>query len=206
MEVRETVRDTARDTAREPSAPKIYPEIPEDPNVYRYSKILTLEKEIKEEVLKYERLARKYEKGRKLFTGLNYGANGIAFATGSAAISTFAGGVTILASIPLASIGGLSTLLGTGFAFASNKLSAKRGKHQNTLEIAKNTLLNLKRMTSKLITDGKVTPEEFESVIELERNYYSIKADLRNKTNKDKIKKAFLNGQETMRKRLIREN
>ena len=202
MAVRERETVTAK-----PSAPtSIYPKIPEDPNVYRYSKVLTLEKEIKEEVLKYERLARKYEKGRKIFTGLNYGAGAVAFATGSAAISTFVGGVTILASVPLAAIGGLSTLLGTGFTFISNKLSTKRVKHQNTLEVGKNTLLNLKRMTSKLVSDGKISPEEFNAVIELERNYYSAKAELRDKTNKEKVKKAFLNGQEAMRKKLIREN
>ena len=187
-----------------PSAPKIYPEIPEDPNVYRYSKVLTLEKEIKEESLKYSRLARKYGKAQKVFTGLNYGASGIAFGTGSAAIATFSGGVTILASIPLAAVGDLSTLLGTGFTFVSNKMSAKRGKHQNTLEVAKNTLLNLKRMTAKLVSDGKISQDEFDSVIELERNYYSAKRELRERTRKEKVKKAFLHGQETMRKKLLK--
>ena len=85
---------------KEPTAPKLYPDLPEDPNVYRYSRIFNLEQEAKKEILKYERLARKYAKGRKVFTGLNYGAGAVAFATGSAAVSTFAGGVTILASVP----------------------------------------------------------------------------------------------------------
>ena len=148
---------------KEPTAPKLYPDLPEDPSVYRYSRILNLEQEVKKEILKYERLARKYAKGRKVFTGLNYGAGAVAFATGSAAVSTFAGGVTILASVPLAAIGGLATLASAGFTFVSNKMYTKYVKHMSTLEIAKNTLLNLKRMTAKLLTDGKITQEEFDA-------------------------------------------
>ena len=188
---------------KQATAPKLYPDIPDDPNVYRYSKILTLEKEVKDEMLKYERLARKYGKGRTVCTGLNYGTSGLAFAAGSVAVGTLASGITILASIPLAAIGGIFTLLSTGCTFISNKLYRKQMKHLSTLEIAKNTLLNLKRMTGKLVTDGKVTQEEFEAVLELERNYYCIKRELREKTDKEKVKKAFEEGQETMRKKLV---
>ena len=191
---------------KEPTAPKLYSDIPEDPNVYRYSRILNLEKELKEEILKYERLARKYGKGRKVFTGLNYGVGAVAFATGSTAIATFAGGVIIVASVPLAAIGGLATLSSADFSFVSKKMYMKYVKHMSTLEIAKNTSLNLKRMTAKLVTDGKITQEEFDAVIELERNYYNGKRELREKTNRDKVKKAFEEGQETMRRKLLNVN
>ena len=79
-------------------------------------------------------------------------------------------------------------------------------KHMRTLEIAKNTLLNLKRMTAKLLTDGKITQEEFDAVIELERNYYNGKRELREKTNRDKVKKAFEEGQQTMKQKIINVN
>ena len=191
---------------KEPTAPQIYPSVPDDPNVYRFSKILTLEKEIKEEILKYEKLVKKYGKVCKAFNGISYTAQGISFATGSSAVATFAGGVTILASIPLAAVGGIASLLGASFTFGSNKINIKIKKHSSTLEAAKNTLLNLKNMISKLITDGKITQEEFEAAIELEKNYYTIKRELREKTNKEKVKRAFLSGQETMRKQLIKSD
>ena len=65
----------------------------------------------------------------------------------------------------------------------------KYAKHTCTLEIAKNTLLNLKRMTGKLVTDGKVTQEEYDAVKELERNYYNGKRELREKLIRIRLKK-----------------
>ena len=190
---------------KEPTAPQVYPSVPDDPTVYRFSKILTLEKEIKEEILKYEKLLKKYKKINKACSGMSYTVQGISFGASSAAFGTIAGGITILASIPLATIGGISALASMAFTSINNKMNLKIRKHASTLEAAKNTLLNLKNMTSKLITDGKITQEEFTAVLELEKNYRLIKKELREKTRKEKIKKAFINGQETMRKKLIRE-
>ena len=189
--------------ASAPQEEKIYPDLPEIPeNVdnYRYSKILILQKEIKEEILKYTHLSKKYGKARKIFNGFNHFTNGLSFAAGSTAVATFAAGVTIFASIPLAAISGLSSLIGSGFTFLGSKMAIKQIKHRETLETAKNTLLNLKRLVAKLVTDGKVTQEEFEAVLELEKNYNELKMDIRKSTPNQRLKQAFKNGQKSMRK------
>ena len=175
-----------------PTAPQIYPKIPEDIDAYRYSKILILEKQLRSEVLKYEKLSKKYGKIRKTFTWLTYVSNAISFGTSSAGIASFAGGVTIIASIPLISVGGLSLLIGTGFTFCSDKMHKKQLKHRETTEAAKTSLINLKRLSSKLIQDGKVTQEELDTILALEQNYNELKMELRRRAE---MKKVFKQGQ-----------
>ena len=52
---------------KQPTAPpKIYPELPVNPDQYRYSKILAIERELKEEEIKYARLLKNYKKGTKV--------------------------------------------------------------------------------------------------------------------------------------------
>ena len=187
-----------------PTAPEkpldIYPKLPEDPSTYRYYKILMLRKQINEEIIKYSKMSKKYAKGHKVLNACHYGSNAIAFASTSTAIVTFTGGITMIASAPLAAIGGLATMCSAGFTFGSNKIRKKQLKHTGTLELARNTLLNLERLSSKLIMDGQVTQEELETILDLEKNYFKGKKELREKLSKAEIAKAFEKGKESMKK------
>ena len=116
---------------KEPTAPpKIYPELPINPDQYRYSKLLTIEKELKEEEIKHARLLKNYKKGTKATRITTHVLNGVTVASSAVAISTDPSGLGIIVSLPLAGVGGLCTLLSSGINFVGIKLQKRKGKTQ----------------------------------------------------------------------------
>ena len=185
--------------------PNIYPPLPVHPDQYRYSKILTIERELKEEEIKYTRLLKNYKKGAKATRITTHVLNGLTVASSAAAISTVSSGLGIIISLPLAGVGGLCSLISGGINFIGNKLQKKREKHKATVEIVKTSLMNLNRLTGKLIADGRISQEEFETVIELEKNYYSRKDKARQRESKDELREAYANGQADYKKSLLKK-
>ena len=155
--------------------------------------------ELNNELIKYKRVSKKYNKLSNAFNAIGHFMSGISILATSSALGTGLSGIGFVVAIPLGAIGALGTLGSSGSTIVAKKMNQKEAKHDKTVHIIKNTLLNLKRLCSKLLNDGNISEEEFQIVLELESNYYKQKEDIR--TNEDKVKKAFIDGQKSMKKR-----
>ena len=172
-----------------PSAPPVetqsslYPNITSEYNDdnFRLTEISQIKKRIADETEHYRLVLKKYKKARK---AIHYSAVSLGSLTtilSAGAITTSLTGIGLIASIPLATVAGLSGAFSTALTAVNKKLELKVEKHTkiHALAVAKHDTIN--RHVSKALTDNKFTHLEFETVSSEIENYYQLKDKLRSK-------------------------
>lgn len=119
-----------------PSAPPLYPSLPNSGSDFRLKKICDCQKEIENEISHHQKVAKKYKRV-KAVCRITSSVTSITAALLS--IGGFAGalsGVGIMISVPLTSIAGLLALASAATTLANKSLVKKTEKHEKTVSLA----------------------------------------------------------------------
>ena len=162
----------------------IYPKLPplEQPQRgenYRLDHIQRIQETLYKEEQQRKTLAKKYGKSLQGvdFLDMTFVAGGVTSAT----IGTL-GVVTIPAGLALA---GVSAGVHVICKLVHKALSKKQQKHRDIAKIAHTKLNTIKTIVSKALTDGKISQEEFELVVNEESKYHDLKGELKKKIDID---------------------
>ena len=162
----------------------IYPKLPplEQPQRgenYRLDHIQRIQETLYKEEQQRKALAKKYSKAIQGvdLTDIVFIAGGISSAT----IGTL-GVVTIPVGLTLS---GISAGIHVICKMIHKGLSKKHQKHRDIGRIAHTKLNTINTIVSKALTDGKISQEEFELVINEESKYHDLKGELKKRIDID---------------------
>lgn len=174
-----------------PTAPDpLYPELPvEDGQNYRLQKISEIEKKLINERDTRKSLYKKYKRGINITDGVD---------TGLISTSVILAGTSLAIPfmLPLGIAAAVCGSLGVCVKFIRRKLQSKTKKHYEIKTIADSKLNSIKDLTSKALTDGQISENEFKLILDELDKYNKLK---------DSIHSKQTGLSETERKKLIEE-
>jgi len=160
---------------KQPTAPSIYPELPD----YRLQEITQLRKYLEDERDKRRQLYKKYRRGVNAVDGIDTTLLTVGMGMGI-------GGVGLLSTIVAApivlnlEIGALICgVLGATGKFVSRRLSLKAKKHDEIRVLAESKLNTIASHVSEALIDGKISDEEFRLIMDEVAKYAQMKAEIR---------------------------
>ena len=171
---------------------KLYPNIhdasapptPDEPQLYRMSKVEELEKFLRTEIGKREQLAKRFKRFGTAARIVDTSLITTTVLTGSGSIAALATGVGAPISIALAAVS-LVLSLGTGITRQNIKLfDAKSKKHDQIRLLAESKLDSVSDAVSQAIQDGDISPQEYQRILKEVDHYRQIKQQIRQKTKR----------------------
>ena len=176
-----------------PITKQIYPSVqsdnpvekPPDPDLiktFRLSCITQIQRDLEQDLSKYNRTKRRYSSAFNTFTYLNAGATTAASISSATSIGLFATGFATPVALPLSvvSLGlGLSSF---ALSCANKKVKAKLQKHTAIVQLATAKLSSFRLIISKALEDSNITDEEFNRLQADYDDYKRQKFDLQKKS------------------------
>lgn len=187
-----------------PSAPPLYPSLPNSGSDFRLKKICDCQKEIENEISHHQKVAKKYKRV-KAVCRITSSVTSVTAALLS--IGGFAGalsGAGIIISVPLTSIAGLLALASAATTLANKSLVKKTEKHEKTVSLAEAKQRTISRLVSKAMKDSSITDVEFASILSEIDQYYSLKKELR-RNSPEKVEEAKRAETATLREEIKKE-
>lgn len=171
----------------------IYPKVPNpvpdpdnppglsDVKTFRLSSITQIQRELEQDLSKYNKTKRRYSSAFDTITYINAGATTLAGVSTGTSMGLLATGVGTPVALPLGvlslGLGGLSFALSA----ANKKIKTKVQKHTAMVQLATAKLSSFKLIISKALTDSNITDEEFNRLQADYDDYKRQKVDLQKK-------------------------
>jgi hypothetical protein len=168
------------------SAPNAYDNLPEGnqpAHTFRLHKINEILKILEAERNKRSSLAKKYQRGINVLTGLSYGCEVATIGLGTAGVALL---TTVIATPVVIAMEGV--VLGTGgisvvFNLVCDKvLSVKVQKHIRIMMLAESKINMIADHVSKALEDNHVSDEEFALILSELTKFNQMKDEIRTKT------------------------
>ena len=170
---------------RSATAPNAYDNLP-DAHTFRLHKINEILKILEDERDKRSSLAKKYQRGINILTGLSYGCEAATIGLGTAGVALL---TTVVATPVVIAMEGVA--LGTGtvsvvFNLVCDKvLSVKARKHIRIMMLAESKINTIADHVSKALKDNHVSDEEFTLILSELTKFNQMKDEIRMKTKID---------------------
>ena len=176
---------------------KIYPEVPKenpkenpkDGKTFRLQQSCRVLENLEKEAKHYASVRKKYKRCYNFLSRISTSTGTLSFCLSGSGVGTAFSGV----GIPLAaSLGGLGLICGVVSvitAASSKKVSRKVTKHEKTVSVCESKVNSLKDRISKALADDMLSDEEFNNILAEMDKYHEMKKDIRQKFQKDKVKK-----------------
>ena len=175
---------------KKPSAPKLYPEVPEgsDQGVqFRLNKISEIRNFLENEVDQRDKLRRKYKTAWNVCYNTAQVSGVVALGLGGGAIGTMATGIGVVVSIPLGGVAVGGSVL-SGLCVALGKVMMQKvEKHESVKRTAESSLNTVNDLVSKALEDGIVSNEDFHHILREMENYRGHKAGIKHRTRANLI-------------------
>jgi hypothetical protein len=168
------------------TAPNAYDNLPEGnqpAHTFRLHKINEILKILEAERDKRSSLAKKYQRGINVLTGLSYGCEVATIGLGTAGVALL---TTVIATPVVIAMEGVA--LGTGgisvvFNLVCDKvLSVKARKHIRIMMLAESKINTIADHVSKALKDNHVSDEEFALILSELTKFNQMKDEIRTKT------------------------
>ena len=178
-----------------PEVPKENPkEAPKDGKTFRLQQSCRVLENLEKEAKHYASVRKKYKRCHNLLSRISTSTGTLSFCLTGSGVGTAFSGV----GIPLAaSLGGLGLICGVVSVIttaSAKKVSRKVTKHEKTVSVCESKINSLKDRISKALTDDMLSDEEFKNILAEMEKYHEMKKDIRNKFQKDKVKKTSDSG------------
>ena len=179
---------------KHPTAPPMYPELPEDAQNYRLQKISELEQRLIRERDVRMSLYKKYKRGINLIDGIDTTLIAASVGMGGAGLGLLS---TIIAApivVPLEITAIVCGLVGVSLKFVNRRLQFKAKKHNEIKILAESKLNSMKDLISRALHDGQISEEEFKLILDDFEKYSKMKQEIRDKKAEitDKQKKDLI--------------
>ena len=186
-----------------PSAPPLYPELPQvnpDDNpqlntqvnlqpkeedegkTFRLKTISDIREFLEKELETRGRYRRRYKSIYNTAIYVNAGAGITSVASGVAAATALATGIGVIASIPLGFTAVATGVLGVISTGISKLMLKKVEKHQQIKLIAAAKLSSVNGLVSRALQDGSISNEEYQIILQEMESYRDHKSQIRNRT------------------------
>ena len=165
------------------TAPNAYDNLPERGETFRLHKINEILKILEDERDKRSSLAKKYQRGINVLTGLSYGCEAATIGLGTAGVALL---TTVIATPVVIAMEGAA--LGTGavsvaFNLVCDKvLSVKARKHIRIMMLAESKINTIADHISKALKDNHVSDDEFSLIMSELTKFNQMKDEIRTKT------------------------
>ena len=168
---------------------KIYPEAPKDGKTFRLQQSCRVLENLEKEAKHYAGVRKKYKRCLNVLSRISTSTGTLSFCLSGSGVGTAFSGV----GLPLAaSLGGLGLICGVVSVItgeAGKKVSRKVTKHEKTVSVCESKINSLKDRISKALVDDMLSDEEFNNILAEMEKYHEMKKDIRNKFQKNKVKK-----------------
>ena len=158
---------------KQPTAPSLYPELPDGQN-YRLQKISEIEKTLIKERDNRQSLYKKYKRGINATDGVD-----TTLISGSVIMGGI--GIAMPLILPLEIVAVVCGVAGVCVKFIRRRLHAKAKKHDEIKMIAESKLNSMKDLISKALNDGQISEQEFKTVLDELERYNNLKDKTRSK-------------------------
>ena len=186
-----------------PSAPPLYPELPQvipDDNpqlntqvnlqpkeedegkTFRLKRISDIREFLEKELETRGRYRRRYKSIYNTAIYVNAGAGLTSVASGVAAATALATGIGVIASIPLGFTAVATGVLGVISTGTSKLMLKKVEKHQQIKLIAAAKLSSVNGLVSRALQDGSINNEEYQIILQEMESFRDHKSQIRNRT------------------------
>ena len=175
---------------KKPSAPKLYPEVPEgsDQGVqFRLNKISEIRNFLENEVDQRDKLRRKYKTAWNVCYNTAQVSGVVALGLGGGAIGTMATGIGVVVSIPLGGVAVGGSVLSRLCVALGKAMMQKVEKHESVKRTAESSLNTVNDLVSKALEDGIVSNEDFHHILREMENYRGHKAGIKHRTRANLI-------------------
>ena len=180
----------------QPTAPSLYPDLSQHQNTqqnellepplssqqFRLHKINELQKQLEEERDNRASLAKKYQRGINVFSGVSYSLEIGAIGLGTAGITLLS---TVIATPIVIGMEGVALGLGglsvVGNLICDKILAGKARKHYQINVLAQSKLNTISDHISKALNDNEISDEEFTLIISEVEKYYQLRDEIRHK-------------------------
>jgi hypothetical protein len=153
-------------------------------NDYKMRYINDLKQYLEDNADKRSTLSKKYS---KVISGLHYTNYGLNFISASAGITSVATLPTIFLmplSITLGAISAGASVLSVAINKFTKKFRIKENKHREIYNLCEVKLSTVESLLNKALEDGCINSNEFQLIINEERNFRVIKESIRRNNNK----------------------
>jgi hypothetical protein len=191
----------------------IYPAVPTAPQLqtgenFRLHKVNMVLSQLESEHKHYEKVRKKYNRARSFFHGTAVASASLSALFTASGIGTSLTGPGIVVGIPLSALGGFLGIVSASCGIATKKLTKKVSKHEKTIQLIKSKENSINDMVSKALSNDKIDEEEFAFIMKELNKYNTLKSKIREKQNKEYLKKNIPNIQvlkEEMRMELLKQ-
>lgn len=156
---------------------------------FRLHKINEILRDLQSQINHYEHVKNKYSRGKSIIQTISIGSSILSAFFTSGGIATSLTGPAIVIGIPLASVGGILSMLSSGCIIFSKRLTKKEMKHLKIVQLAKTKENTLCSTISKALSDNQISSQEFDLVIQEHEKYYILKSNIQTKLNNNILKK-----------------
>ena len=161
--------------------------------VYRLSRTNDLLNELNQEKKHYETVYKKYKIFHKTLYTTQLACNSSSVISATCTAGSLVTGFGAVTTVPLGFISVASGCVGILLGIFDQKALKKMKKHSKLVQLA--TTMN-SEIIQKYLNDQQITKEEFSEVLKLLEKYYTLKEELRSKTqligNLDTLKAEFI--------------
>jgi hypothetical protein len=161
--------------------------------VYRLNRTNDLLNELKQEKKHYETVYKKYKILHNTFYSTQLAANSSSLISATCTAGSLVTGFGAVTTIPLGFISVASGCMGILLGIFDQKALKKMKKHSKLVQLA--TTMN-SEIIQKYLNDQHITKEVFSEVLKLLEKYYTLKEELRSKSqlvgNLDTLKTEFI--------------
>lgn len=161
--------------------------------VYRLNRINDILNELKQEKKHYETVYKKYKILHKTLYTTQLAANSSSVISATCTAGSLVSGVGAVTTVPLGFISVASGCMGILLGIFDQKTLKKMKKHSKLVQLA--ATMN-SEIIQKYLNHQHITKEEFSEVLKLLEKYYSLKEELRSKSqlvgNLDTLKAEFI--------------
>ena len=173
---------------------KIYPQLPqnEDPSNFRLQKSCENLHDLENEMKHYEKVRKKYNRVRGIFSKISVVSGGFSAALSAGALGTTLTGVGAVVGIPLGVVAGVCGGISVGCGLAAKRLSHNVSKHEQTVSLAKAKVNTVNGLVSKALKDNKISDPEFSLILAETEKFEQLKSEIRQKAQKETEKKLDL--------------
>lgn len=163
-----------------PDYDTLYPEVPKGEN-FRLHKINEALSQLGNERVHYEKVRKKYARWRSFFHNSSVVTGSVSVIFTGAGVATSVTGPGIIVGVPLASVGGILSLVSASFAVVSKKLNKKISKHEKTIQLIRSKDNTISDLVSKALHNNAIDEREFELIMSELQKYETLKSNIRKK-------------------------
>ena len=166
---------------------KIYPMLPTAPqdesgSNYRLQKISEIEQKLQDEIQSHRRTLKKYKKVLTAFHIVDGGLGCVDVASTAASLGLLASGIGSILALPMQAVALASGALGVGGMICQRRLSLKAKKHDEIRILAGSKLNTVSMKVAKAFDDGRISDEEFRTIVNELDQYNKLKEEITTKT------------------------